>query len=374
MKIAYCIRKSWQIAPGGDVVQMINTKAEIEKLHNINIRIIDNIKELKFFKPDIVHIFNMQTLDESKAYLEEAKNLGAKTILSTIYWEMTHARFIDNCARLGFYLNHEGCKKFLEPYKSFEAGISLIFGKPIAVTKKYKNEMREFLRKFDWFLPNSEEEMKIVNFNFETDFINYSVIPNSVDFSKFPYYSNRLRRGYVSAARIEPIKNQLQLVDICTGHNLDLMIVGAVTPNNIGYLKAVQNCSNDAKNIKLITQNVDQRELGNIFNTHKVHILASFRESPGLSSLEALSSGMNIVVSESEYCPIDTYFKDLINKHVFICDPYSKKSIHKAMKIAHELDSPAENLLKEFNWVNTAIKTFAVYENLFSKKNLGQVE
>ena len=43
-------------------------------------------------------------------------------------------------------------------------------------------------------------------------------------------------------------------------------------------------------------------------------------------------------------------------------------------KIAHELDSPAENLLKEFNWVNTAIKTFAVYENLFSKKNLGQVE
>ena len=34
MKIAYCIRKNWKVAHGGDVVQMVNTKAEIEKVYN----------------------------------------------------------------------------------------------------------------------------------------------------------------------------------------------------------------------------------------------------------------------------------------------------------------------------------------------------
>ncbi|AMW77518.1 glycosyl transferase family 1 [Acinetobacter sp. TGL-Y2] len=361
MKVAYCIRKNWKVAHGGDVVQMLNTKAEIEKAYDVNIKIIDNINELKVFKPDIVHIFNMQTIEESSEYLKEAKSLGAKTVLSTIYWDMSHARFIVNFAKLGFFCTGENYKTLYHLYKNTESVVASMFGKPTSATKKYKDEVRGFLQEFDWHLPNSEEEMQIVNHVFNTNYKNYSVIPNSVDFNKFPFFSNTQRKGFISAARIEPIKNQLQIVDICKESGFDLTLVGGVTPNNMNYLDAVKKKSSGVTNIQLIAQNVDQSELGALFNKHKVHILASFRESPGLSSLEALGSGMNVVVCESNYCPTDTYFNKLINKHVFVCDPYSKKSIKSAMEQALLLSTPKENLIKEFSWINTAKKTYESY-------------
>lgn len=364
MKIAYCIRKNWKVAHGGDIVQMINTKAEIEKLYNVEIKIIDNVKDLNSFSPDIAHIFNMQTLEESSEYVQEAKSLGAKLVLSTIYWDMSHARFIDNFARLGFFCNRENYKRMYKIYKNLEVYMAAMIGKPKFVTKNYNDKVRSFLQEFDWYLPNSEEEMVIINDTFGTNYGNYSVIPNSVDFNKFPYFSNKQRNGFISAARIEPVKNQLQLVDICRASNWDLTLVGSVTPNKLRYLEAVKKRAIGSGKIKINAQNLDQHELGHLFNTHKVHILASFRESPGLSSLEALGSGMNVVVSDSDYCPIETYFKGLINKHVFVCDPYSKKSIHKAMKDAYELDAPRVNVLQKFNWTNTGYETFKVYEKL----------
>lgn len=366
MRVAYCIRNDWKIAHGGDVVQMLNTKAEIEKAYDVDIAIIDGVNQLKDFKPDIVHIFNMQTLDESNIYLQEAKQIGAKTVLSTIYWDMSHARFIVNFAKLGFFCTGENYKKMYNLYNNTEILIASIFGKPTSATKKYKDKVRKFLLEFDCYLPNSEEEMQIVNQIFDTNYTNYSVIPNSVDFQKFKYFHNAERKGFISAARIEPIKNQLQLVDICREAGFDLTLVGGVTPNNLNYLEAVKKKANGLSHINLITQNVDHNELGNLFNSHKVHVLASFRESPGLSSLEALGSGMNVVVCESSYCPTKTYFNDLIGQHVFVCDPYSKKSIKKAMGNANIAKVPLENLIEKFSWLNTAKKTYDSYLSILN--------
>lgn len=41
------------------------------------------LRDLNSFSPDIAHIFNMQTLEESSEYVQEAKLLGAKVVLST---------------------------------------------------------------------------------------------------------------------------------------------------------------------------------------------------------------------------------------------------------------------------------------------------
>ncbi|WP_151707809.1 glycosyltransferase [Acinetobacter junii] len=367
MKIAYCIRKNWKSAHGGDVVQMLNTKREVENEYDVNIRIIDNIHDLQNFKPDIVHIFNMQTIEESSKYLQEAKQLNAKTILSTIYWDMSHARFIVNFAKLGIFNTGENYRKIYNLYNGFEAIIASVLGKPISATRSYKEGVRLFLDDFDWYLPNSEEEMKIVNKIFNTKYENYTVVPNSVDFERFPFLSNSNRNGFISAARIEPIKNQLQLVEICKNEKYDLTLVGGVTPNNLNYLKAVRKKASGLSNIQIISENINQNQLNSMFNSHRVHVLASFRESPGLSSLEALGSGMNIVISESDFCPTDTYFKSLINKHAFICDPYSKKSINIALNNANLAKIPVRNLIGEFNWKNTARKTFESYLNVLNK-------
>lgn len=365
MKIAYCIRNNWKTAHGGDVVQMLNTKSEIERSYNVEIRIVDNVSELGSFNPDIVHVFNMQTIEESRIYLNEAKKIGAKTVLSTIYWDMNHARFIVNMAKLGFFCQGENYKLIFKFYTLLERILANIFGKPKSLTQNFKDEVRHFLDGFDWYLPNSEEEMQIINSLFQTYYKNYTVIPNSVDFTKFPLKVNNERKGFICAARLEPIKNQLQIVDICKESNYDLTLVGGVTSDNMKFLSSIKKIAlHDSEKIRLITQNITQSELGRLFNVHKVHVLASFRESPGLSSLEALSSGMNIVVSENAFCPTETYFNNVINKHVFLCDPYSKKSINKAMNNAMNSEVPIDNLIQKFNWFNTGKKTFEVYKKI----------
>ena len=364
MKIAYCIRKNWKVAHGGDVVQMLNTKAEIEKAYNVEIKIVDNINKLSAFGPDIVHIFNMQTIEESSQYLKEAKSIGAKTILSTIYWDMSHARFIVNIAKLGLFCRGENYKSLYNLYKNTESIIASIFGKPTSATKEYQDQVKSFLKDFDWYLPNSEEEMQIVNHVFDTKYENYSVIPNAVDFNKFPFVNNNMREGFITAARIEPIKNQLMLANIAKKNNFPLTMVGGINENDIDYINKIKEVIGEESYISLITKRVEQNILRELFLKKKVHVLTSFRESPGLSSLEALGSGMNLVVSEANYCPINTYFKNIINKHVFICDPYSEKSISLAMQKSHNSLNPEKNYIYEFNWSSTGHLTYEVYEKI----------
>ncbi|WP_406874848.1 glycosyltransferase family 4 protein [Acinetobacter baumannii] len=366
MKIAYCIRENWKSTLGGDVVQMLQTKAEIEKKYDVEIQIMETYQELKKFQPDIVHIFNMQTLEESSKYLSEAKELGCITVLSTIYWDLSHARFIINFAKFGIFCKDEGFRNLYHLYNHSESFISKIIGKPTSATNKYKNKVKNFLKEFDIFLPNSEEEMQIINRVFNESFTNYCVIPNSVDFNKFPFRQNKHRKGFITAARIEPIKNQLIVAKIAQEYKYDLTLVGGYSSNNENYVNKLKNISKNK--IELITNNVSQDVLRDLFLQHKVHVLASFRESPGLSSLEAIGSGLNLVVSESKYCPTETYFKDLINKYVFLCDPYSSKSIHKAMKKANDMQNPDSNLINQFTWYNTAEYTYQSYLKALGSK------
>ena len=75
-------------------------------------------------------------------------------------------------------------------------------------------------------------------------------------------------------------------------------------------------------------EEMSQEELCAYYKAAKVHVLPSFRESPGLVSLEALYHGCNIVVSNRRYCPTDYYRFDKI---AYTCDPYSITSIEKAI-------------------------------------------
>ncbi len=109
--------------------------------------------------------------------------------------------------------------------------------------------------------------MQIINKLFNESYTNYSVIPNSVDFDKFLFSNNSNRNGFISAARIEPIKNQLMLAKIAKENAYNLTLVGGFTQNNVNYVNKVRTiCENQSK-IDLITQNIDQKTLGNMFPT-----------------------------------------------------------------------------------------------------------
>ena len=81
-------------------------------------------------------------------------------------------------------------------------------------------------------------------------------------------------------------------------------------------------------------------------------MLPSFLETTGLVSLEAKYSGCEIVVSNEKFCPVN-YYK--FNKIAHLCNPYSLKSIRKAI----------DNALKEKkDGIDEEYKRFFCYDKV----------
>jgi hypothetical protein len=91
MKVVFTNRSDCMTHRGGDTTQMLLTKKYLEANHPVEVSLCFNPTELKSKKADLVHVFNTQTFRESRAFLDIAKEMGWKTALSTIYWNMDYS-------------------------------------------------------------------------------------------------------------------------------------------------------------------------------------------------------------------------------------------------------------------------------------------
>lgn len=348
MKVLFISRVDALTRPGGDTVQLQKTKQGLER-RGVNVRIGD-IEESQFEWADIIHVFNAQTPERALPALKMAKNKGKKVALSTIWWDLKYARLAYQLNRLNVLPNKFN-KNLINPS-------NWLFS---VKEKEYLSNVAIILDMADILLPNSEEEMKILSREFNLRSAKYFSVPNAVDDSVFSY-SNHEGSGVICVARIEPTKNQLNLIKAMP-ENTRLTLVGQGDRNS-SYYKSVERLAYGS-DVKIISDHKDQGEIAHLLGQHKVHALPSFRESPGLSSLEALSVGLNVVVSDKIYCPVDTYFGSYLNKYAFVCDPFEKVDISRALANALEVASPSfEDTLAIPHWDEVAEKTLAAYHFL----------
>lgn len=108
-----------------------------------------------------------------------------------------------------------------------------------------------------------------------------------------------------------------------------------------------------------------QNQLAGYYKAAKVHVLPSFRESPGLVTLEALFYGCNIVTSNEKFCPIKYYQFD---KFGYTCSPYSLKSIQRAVVSAYKGSKVKipRNYFEFFSYQNAAKVTRNAYLELMN--------
>jgi len=224
--------------------------------------------------------------------------------------------------------------------------------------------MRRALELSDILLPNSEEEMRCVVKDFGGNLPGYRVIFNAVDRDTFKPQESVLDRNVICCARIDPNKNQLALIKAVRRiPGISLTLLGERGSSDM-YYKRVRKLMVGSK-FKLLEGYRDAKEVANIVKNYSVHALPSFRESPGLSSLEALSCGLNAVVSDSTYCPVQTYFGNQIEKKVFTADPYSITSIESALRRALFSESNTEVLSDMFEWSYVGKQTLGAYNAIF---------
>lgn len=363
MKVLFQSRTNLFQAPGGDYVQMLKTKEYLEKL--------DVIVDISLaFEPDLssydlVHLFNLMEPQDIYLQMLHAKKHNKPVVLSTIYGLYTE---FERKARGGFfqklaqYLSAyqiEYIKRMVKHYheKRFHLGVQ-----KLAMMGFYKM-MHHIVSETNVFLPNSDSEMQRVAREFQISNPSYVAIPNAVDAQVFQMHDVETDNPYAQyqncilcAARLEGRKSTLQLVRAVKNTNYTLVLVGKPSDNQKDYIQQIHREA--GKNVVFLGA-VPHEDLKYLYQVAKVHVLASWMETPGLSSLEAAVMECNIVVTKKG----DTY--DYFQDFAYYCEPDDVLSIKKAIDEAFQAPfNPKlkQRILERYTWEKTAIATKKAYQ------------
>lgn len=382
IRILYITRPNFYNIFGGDTVQVNKIKEFILKMHNICIDIItidEFANEEKYLSYDIYHFWGIAADLNILDIVKLLKKHNKKVVVNTIYWNLTHTFFLNffiskilnyktnlQLEKMCLFFNLFIILPIAYIVPKYRKKIQNVFG-----SKKFKSVRTKVLKLSDSIIPNSDEEMFVLCDDITMDYKligeKYIAIPNAVDVSKLNKECNEiilpnLTDFVIEAAGIEPLKNQLSILKaLMNNKNIPIVFAGAIRDER--YFKKIKEIAEKRGNV-FFTGKIKEEQLFDLYKRAKVHVLPSFRESPGLSTLEALICGSQIVVSNEKFCPIKYYKFD---KYGFVCNPYDVNSIRNSILNAYnnpkDISLP-DDYIKFFSYENAAKMTYEVYKKI----------
>lgn len=358
MKVLFVSRSTIFTVPGGDTVQMKNTAHELGKL-GVEVSFYSFDVNLESF--DLIHFFN---ITRPSIILDVMQKTNKPFVLSPILVDYDFYAQLEGFQPMGLLTKVFGANG-IEYVKSVAKHV---LNKEKLEYKPYlylgqKKAIQKVLSSVKMLLPNSESEMQRMQSRFAFS-LPYKAVPNGVDLNKFVLDESieRKPKTVLCAALIEPRKNQLNLIKALNNTEYSLICIGSPAPNHMDYL---QKCKEEAGgNVTIIDQRIPQEELMAYYASSEIHVLASWFETTGLSTLEAAYMGCKIVISPCG--DTEDYFKNWAQ----YCNPNSIDSIFGAIEKAHRT-SFSEELKNEietnYNWVNAAKVTLEAYEEVLNE-------
>ncbi len=357
MRVAFIARASLFKSPGGDTVQIISTSKYLRR-QGLDVDIKLTSEEINYSTYDLLHFFNIIRPADILAHIRYA---NCPFVVSTIFVEYKES---DSMSRTGVsggilrnissstaeYIKTVGrwivsgerivSKEFL--WRGQEGSIKKIIGHAACLFTGSMNEYDRLRKAFG-------------SFNC------FKVIPNGIDpdlFSGADGERIRDRNLVLCVGRIEAIKNQLNLIRAVRDTKFTLKLVGRAAPHQQSYYHQCRALA--TSNIQFVDQ-LSQEDLIPLYATAKVHVLPSWFETTGLSSLEAGAMGCNVVISTRG--DSREYFGDL----AYYCEPDQPASILRAIEEASNAEiKPGlqERILSEFTWEQAALKTLGAYNEV----------
>lgn len=219
-------------------------------------------------------------------------------------------------------------------------------------------ESKTVFESADMLLPNSRMEADILlrDLGVTTPM---RIVPNAVDPDRFPPgLPWEQRDGVLCVGRLEPHKNQLELIRALRGTGIHLTIVGDPHPHHPEYAAAVRAATGES--VQIVGHTPHDR-LSDYYARARVHALPSGFETTGLVSLEAAMCGCNLVTTNVGYAR--EYLGDL----AWYCNPHDHDSIRTAVLAA--LAAPPQDglrprILDRYTWDHAAAATAAAYREL----------
>lgn len=364
MKIAFCNRSSWNEPLGGDGVQMLETKKALERLYNLEIEIVTEAKDI-VIGFDLVHIFNFVTIQETKVFFDKAIELNIPIVSSSIFWDYTYSsnRFIN------LFIRNHFSGFISQLFRMCIHTLAFSVGYPVYFSGKFKKEYRFFCEKSRMILPNSIEEGHLLQaFIEKIDITNkIQVVYNGVKKTSIVNYLEKenffskynIPENYIlQVARIEPVKNQINLIyALKDNKEIPIVFVGKIASKQ--YYMKLKKLANKRGNVYFVDA-VPHDEIDSFYHYAQLHVLLSLRESPGLVSLEALTNDCPIVVANSKYAPVQTYFVS----QPYVVDPLNMNEIRSTVLRAYNERKIVKYNMDIFTWDTAAQQTYEAYKKI----------
>lgn len=360
MNILIIARSNLYTSPGGDTVQIDMTAKYLRKLGGI-ITIGFSNESFKYEDYDILHFFNIIRPDDILPHI----NHKVPFVVSTIFvdyseYEKSNRGFIFKIFSTGQIEYIKSIARWIINGDKIKSNYFLFHGQ--------KKSIKKIISKASMLLPNSKHEyLRLLKYTGDVK-VPYRKIVNAIDDKIFNYKNSEItdfKDTIICVGRIEGRKNQLNLIKALKNTNLSVLIIGKPSPNHIKYYNKCRKEAQGFQNIRFI-EHISHDKLVGIYNSAKVHVLPSWFETTGLSSLEAGAMGCNIVITKKG--DTEEYFKDM----AFYCEPDDVNSIKETvLKAYYEPINPKlrEYILKNYIWEITAQKTLSVYNEILKKYN-----
>lgn len=351
-------------AKGGDTVQVVETAKQLAAIGvNADIKLTNEITDYSQY--DLLHFFN---ITRPADILYHVKKANKPFVLSPILIDYSE---YDKYYRKGiagslFRLLSPDAIEFSKTIARWLSGKDALMSFSY-LFKGHRRSVKKILKETSMLLPNSELEYGRMarKYKYAGDYI---VVPNGIDTALFQCDETvkKDKNLIICVARIEGIKNQLNLIKALNNTRFNLLLIGEPAPNQAGYY---QNCKKIAAGNVRFIEHVPQHELIQYYQKAKVHVLPSWFETTGLSSLEAAAIDCNVVITDRGDA------KEYFGEAAFYCDPGLPESILAAVEKASVQECNGElrkKIILNYTWQQAALQTQIAYKdviNLYGTKN-----
>lgn len=353
--------------PGGDTIQMLKTRDHLDRLGvqaDISLSLSPEASGY-----DIIHIFNTQKPQDELPQMRHLRNYEIPLVLSPIYWDTSEALWATLATKAAFNQarNEAELREYLE---AIQDGSLVVNGVSAFLRPEFypgfRDNQKELLQLPNIILPNSYLEMRQIGLSLGIYNKRFEVVPNAVETDVFAqpspeWFISRygIKDFIVTVGRFEALKNQLMLLYALRDTGFPIVLIGSSADPE--YLELCRRYA--PPGTLFIVNNLSQAQLASAFAAARVHVLPSWRETPGLVSLEAALAGCNNVVSDrgAQW----EYFRE----YAYYCNPASIESIREAVVLAYEnyerdkekREEFKQLILEKFTWEKAARKTLQAY-------------
>ncbi|MBF0215744.1 MAG: glycosyltransferase [Candidatus Omnitrophica bacterium] len=343
LKVAFFVYPSAFQNKGGGEILLENLEKYL-KLAGVDVRRFDTWND-KIEDYSILHVFG--AVKECLPLMRVGRSRGVKVVLESIFWSDYRRAFCEE----GTFI-----KKAEEVIRHTLKVLCPVF--PSGRKKMFDTA--------DVIIPNSEGEAAQISRLFGIPRDKMRVVANGVDKVFFAAEPEIFIKSYgisdfiLSVGRIEPRKNQLNLIRAVKGSGRELVLIGEAVSGYEWYMEA---CRKEAgENVRFLGR-LDHGSgmLRSAYAACGVFVLPAWFETPGLAALEAGLAGAKLAVTDGG--STREYFKDM----ALYLRPDSPDDIRDKIETAFR--SPKTDLLRQYimsdlTWEKIALKTAHVYKTL----------